>query len=260
MQTYPDVVGAIVNDYLDRLKLRLQAVPAREQIEFLREIESHIFEAYRQAPGDGDLARMLGVLRNLGEPSEVVADRLSGTMVRSGTWGNLPLHLIAGLLIALFGIPLGFGGVVVLAGILLALTWFVLSYYAAMGAALVAAAIFACAGLMRLKGVMFLERLESAGLIRYPGPLGQAFEQSDPITQGTILLVIAGVLLAVGLGLLWGGRHLVRGLRFLYSLAFDSARRVAQSLRRRLPRMRAEGRSLKASVYGRFNAGRPIPL
>ena len=112
------------------MKSQLGLVPIREQNEFLREIESHLYEAYQQTPGDDDVARILAVLRNLGEPAEVVSDRLPGTMVRSGTKRNLPLYVVGGILIALFGIPLGFGGLGVLVGILGGLAGMLVAFYA----------------------------------------------------------------------------------------------------------------------------------
>jgi hypothetical protein len=115
---------------LERVKSQLGLVPIREQNEFLREIESHLYEAYQQTPGDDDVARILAVLRNLGEPAEVVSDRLPGTMVRSGTKRNLPLYVVGGILIALFGIPLGFGGLGVLVGILGGLAGMLVAFYA----------------------------------------------------------------------------------------------------------------------------------
>ncbi len=50
MNSYPEVVATIVNDYLDRVKSQLRLAPVREQSEFLAEIESHLYEAYQQAP------------------------------------------------------------------------------------------------------------------------------------------------------------------------------------------------------------------
>src|ERR1035441_5302646 len=44
MNNYPEVVAKIAHDYLERVKSQLQLVPVRERIEFLREIESHIYE------------------------------------------------------------------------------------------------------------------------------------------------------------------------------------------------------------------------
>jgi len=59
----------IVRDYLERMKTQLRLVPAREQDEFLREIQSHVYEAYQQTPGEDDVAKILAVLRSLGEPA-----------------------------------------------------------------------------------------------------------------------------------------------------------------------------------------------
>ena len=118
MNSYPEAVAKIANDYLERVKSQLRLVPLREQNEFLAEIESHVYEAYQQTPGDDDIARILAVLRNLGEPAEVVYDRLPRTMARSGAKRNVPLYVIGGIFIALFGIPLGFGGLGVMIGIL----------------------------------------------------------------------------------------------------------------------------------------------
>src|SRR5580765_5450370 len=113
MNNYSDAVEKIVENYMDRLTSRLRSVPARERDEFLQEIRSHIYESYLQAGNaeSDDVTRILGVLGKLGEPAEVVADRLPEVMMSSGTRRKFPLHIIAGVLIALFGIPLGFGGI-----------------------------------------------------------------------------------------------------------------------------------------------------
>ena len=58
MNNYPEVVPKIANDYLERVKSQLRLVPVRERDEFLREIESHLYEAYQQTPGEDDVARI----------------------------------------------------------------------------------------------------------------------------------------------------------------------------------------------------------
>ena len=63
MCEYPESVAQIVDDYLERVKERLRLVPPREQDEFLREIQSHIFEAFQEATGEDDVQRVLAVLR-----------------------------------------------------------------------------------------------------------------------------------------------------------------------------------------------------
>jgi uncharacterized membrane protein len=241
MDNYPEVVAKIANDYLERLKAQLKLVPAREQFEFLREIQSHIFEAYQQMPGDDEVARILAVLRNLGEPAEVVSDRLPAAMVRSGTRKSVPLYVLGGILIALFGIPLGFGGVAVLAGVLLTLGAVVAMYYAAMGALFVTAALFVALGLVRIYGVGLWERLLNAGIVKLDWKVEQVLSGMSPEAQGILILVVASVFLACGLAMLWGGRYLVRGLRFLYSLAFDCVRQLAEAIRRRVRQTRVQG-------------------
>jgi hypothetical protein len=202
---------------------------------------SHVFEAYQRSAGDDDVARILGVLRKLGEPAEVVADRLPGSMVRSGTRAGLPLQVLGGILIALFGIPLGFGGVAVLAGILATLSAMMVTYYAVMAMCLLTAAIFVALGLLRIYGPVVWDRLVTVGILQLDWKLAQFLDALSPEAQGVLILSVGAVALAAGLSMLWGGRFLVRGMRFLYSLAVDWIRRGAQSVRRRLRSARAEG-------------------
>jgi hypothetical protein len=234
MNNYPEVVTKIANDYLARVKAQLRLVPAREQDEFLKEIESHLFEAYQNTPGDDEVARILAVLRNLGEPAEVVSDRLPGAMLRSGTKRILPLHVVAGILIALFGIPLGFGGVAVLAGILVTLTAIVATYYLTMGVVFLAGALYLLLGLSRIYLPGVWDKLVALGFIQMDGPLADFFDQMSPAAQGVVMIVVAAVFIACGLGMLWLGRYLLRGLRFLFNLAFDRMGKVARTVRTKM--------------------------
>jgi uncharacterized membrane protein len=240
MHDYPEVVAKIANDYLDRIKLQLGQVPAREQDEFLREIQSHLYEAYHQTPGPDDVARILEVLRNLGEPAEVVSERLPGAMVRSGAKRNLPLYILAGITIALFGVPLGFGGVGVLVGLLAALAGILVAYYAFTGSLLLVGAIFMSMGLIRVILPELWDKLMMLGVIQVNGP-AEFFNHLSPTGQAFFLLVFASVFIAAGLGLLRLGKYLLRGLRFLVSLIFDGARAFAQTVRRKLRRDKREG-------------------
>lgn len=234
MNNYPEVVAKIANDYLDRVKSQLRLVPAREQDEFLREIQSHVYEAYQQTPGEDDVARILAVLRNFGEPAEVVSDRLPGAMVRSGTKRNLPLHVMAGILIALFGIPLGFGGVAVLVGILVTLVSIVATYYATVGIVFLTGVVFLLSGLTRMYQPGLWDKLVTLGVIEINGRLAELLDQLSPAGQGFLMIVFASAFIAIGLGMLWVGRYLARGLRFLFSLTIDWLRGFAQTIRRKL--------------------------
>jgi len=238
MNSYPPVVAAIVNDYLARLHRQLQLIPAPEQTEFLREIESHIYEAYSRTPGPDDAQRILTVLRNLGEPAEVVADRLPGTMMRSGAARNLPLYIVGGILIAIFGIPLGFGGLGVLIGIFAAITGIVIAYYAFTGAILLVGSVFMLLGAIRIAVPEFWDKLMAGGLIHLDGEFLDHLSASD---QGLLFILVAAVFLASGIGLLRLGKRLLKGVRFLFSLILDWARRTAQVLRRKLAKDDAAG-------------------
>ena len=233
MNNYPVVEAKIVSDYLERLKSQLRLVPIREQNEFLREIESHIYEAYQQTPGEDDVARILAVLRNLGEPAEVVSDRLSGTMVRSGTKRNLPLYVVGGILIAMFGLPLGFGGLVVLVGLLAATAGVLIAFYAAAGSITLVGSLVTLLGLVRFLAPHLFDRLVELGFVQLGGPVGEFLDQFSPTDQGLLMMLVGCVILAGGLGMLWVGKHLLRGLRFLFSLLFDRTRRLAQTVRRK---------------------------
>jgi uncharacterized membrane protein len=241
MNDYPEVVAKIASDYLERVKSQLHLVPAREQDEFLKELQSHLYEAYQQTPGEDDVVRILTVLRNLGEPAEVVSDRLPGAMVRSGTRRNLPLYVVGGILIGLFGIPLGFGGVAVLVGILVTLAGIVATYYAAMGVVLLTGASFMLLGLTRIYQPELWDRLVTVGIIHIDGRLAEFLDQFSPSGQGFLMIVFASMFVASGLGMLWLGKYLVQGLRLLFSLAFDWLRELAQSIRRKLRQGKREG-------------------
>ena len=233
MSNYPEVVAKIANDYLERVKAQLPRVPAREQQEFLMEIQSHIYEAYQQTPGEDDVARIFVVLRNLGEPADVVADRLPGKMVRSGTTRSLPLYVVGGILVAMFGIPLGFGGVGVLVGLLGALAGLVIAYFATTGSILLVGALCTLLGLTRLFLPGAWDGLIAIGAVQINGPPAEFLDHLSAAEQGLLMLLGGCVLLAAGLGLLWVGKHLFRGMRFLFSLAFDWMRRLAQRARRK---------------------------
>src|SRR5688572_19729500 len=215
MNKYPEVVEKILSDYLERLKLQLRLVPAREQGEFLREIESHLFEAYQREPGEDDVTRILSVLRKLGEPAEVVSDRLPEAMTRNGTKRHFPMYIVGGILIALFGVPLGFGAVAIVIGILAALSSVLVAYYAVAGTTLLTGLMSLFLGMIRITVPELWDKLILYGLIHIEGRAGEVFEILSPAAQGSLFIIFGATFAAAGLGLLWLGRYLFRGLRFI---------------------------------------------
>jgi uncharacterized membrane protein len=213
MSDYPEVVARIVDDYLERVRAQLRLVPAGEQDEFLREIQSHLYEAYQRTAAQDDVSRILGVLRKFGEPVDVVADRLPGRMVRTGTSRNLPLYVAGGIFLALFGVPLGFGGVGVLLGLLGALVGILVAYFAAAGSVLLVAALCLLLGLTRVFLPNVWTGLVAVGAIQINGPAAEFLEQLSGPEQGLLMLILGGMLSAAGLGMLWVGKHLFRSRR-----------------------------------------------
>jgi len=234
MSHYPEVVARIAGDYMERVKSQLRLIPAQEQAEFLREIESHLYEAYQQAPGEDDVAKILAVLRNFGEPAEVVSDRLPAAMVRSGTKRNVPLYVAGGILIALFGLPLGSAGAGVLVGLLGATAGILVAYYAVAGSFLLVGALTMLLGLIRILLPQLFDRLVLLGYVQFNGPVGEFLDNFSPAYQGLLMILFASLFAAAGWGMLQLGTRLLRGLRFLCSLTFDWMRRLAQGLRRKL--------------------------
>ena len=237
---YPEAVAKIVSNYMERMKAQMRMAPAAQQVELLREIESHIYEAYMQTPGDDEIGRILAVLGKLGEPAEVVSDRLPGAMVSSGAKKSLPLYILGGIFIALFGIPLGFGGFGVLLGLLAALAGVTFAYFAVAGTISVVGALFMLLGVVRMVMPEAWDRLVTLGFIGLEGVPGEFFQHLSISDQGLLLMLIGCVFGGCGWGMFLLGKRFLRGLRFLSSLVFDWMRRTSQSFRQRLRRNKAE--------------------
>lgn len=245
MSDYPPVVAAIVADYLDRVRVLVPQAAVLERDDLVRELQSHIYEAYQQTPREEEVARILSVLRRLGEPADVVSDRLSQAIVRTGTARHLPLQILGGIVIALFGIPLGFAGVATLAGMLVSLTAVVASYYAVVGSILLTGAIFMALGFVRVYGPGLWERLLALGIVQIDPYTTELLDHLSPASQGVLMILLGTLCIALAIVMVWLGRYLVRGLRFLFVLAWDGMRRLARSaggaLRGQAPRWRPAG-------------------
>ncbi len=251
MHEYPEPVGKIVLDYLDRLKAQLSSVPGRDQEEFLREIASHVFEAYHREDCGDAVERILVVLKKLGEPSEVVSERLPEAMVNTGRKRQLPLYVLGGILIALFGLPLGFGGVAVLIGALGAVLAAVLAIFATGASLIFVGLLLMGLGFLRTFEPQFWDRLVESGFIHIEGRAAEFLDLISPSGQGALLLLLAAALAAAGLAMLWLGKYLLRGLRFLGGLVMLWVQRAAR-------RVRGLSQSAESSLphFGRFSMRR----
>jgi hypothetical protein len=121
-------------------------------------------------------------------------------------------------------------------GLLAALAGLVVAFYATAGAVLLVGAILTLLGMTRIYWPELWNRLVMLGVIQMKGSLAEFLDQMSPVDQGFAMILVAAVFVVCGLGMLWLGRYLLRGLRFLFSLVFDWLRRSAQSVQRKLRR------------------------
>jgi hypothetical protein len=85
------------------------------------------------------------------------------------------------------------------------------------------------------------DKLVALGVIQINGPVADFLDRLSPPEQALVMILIATVFAAGGLGLLWLGKYMLRGMRFLLSLIFTEARAFAQTVRRKLGRDKGEG-------------------
>jgi uncharacterized membrane protein len=206
-------VAQIVDNYLERLKKGLKGIPAKDQGELVKEITSHIYESFRNDPTEDEVARILKVLDKLGEPSAVISARMPEAMVTLGKKRKLPFLILAGALIAFFGVPLGIGGLSAAVGLIIGVLALVVSFYAVALSLILAGWLSAVIMIVRIFSPGFLDPWINI----YP-------LVSDPTFNAVIYIVGALLIAALGFGLLWLGSRLMRGVRFVFRLLFDKVK------------------------------------
>jgi uncharacterized membrane protein len=213
----------IVADYLEKMKTHLKGMNENDQKEILAEIRSHIFESYKAESEGDDIDRILRSLKRLGEPAEIAASRMGESVSRLGQQKKSLLYIISGFLIIFFAAPLGMGGLAVIAGLLFALLGLLIAYFATAVSFVVSGFICALVGLIAIISPdIFLEINHWAGEAVFQfGPF-----QNHPQIAGVITLIIALLLAALGLLMLWSGKHIWRGLRFVLNLMLEKIRKI----------------------------------
>jgi uncharacterized membrane protein len=200
-------VAQIVDNYLERLKKNLKGIAAKDQDELVREINSHIYESYRDDPTPDEVTRILKVLDKLGEPAAVISARMPEAMVTLGKKKKLPFLILAGLLIAFFGVPLGLSGLGAAVGLIIVLLGFVVAFYVVAFSLILAGWLSAVVLAIRAFKPAFLDPYMDI----YP-------LVADPTLNIVIYILGALLMAAVGFGMLWLGSRLMRGMRFVFRL------------------------------------------
>jgi uncharacterized membrane protein len=206
-------VAQIVDNYLDRLTKGLRGIPAKDQEDLVKEIHSHIYESFRADPTPDEVARILKVLDKLGEPADVISARMPEAMISLGKKKKLPLLILAGVLIAFFGVPLGISGIGFVAGIVIALAGLILAFYVTAFSLILTGWLTAVALVVKVFVPGFLDPYMNI----YP-------LVSDPTLNLVIYIFGALLISALGFGMLWLGSRLLRGVRFVFRLLIAKVR------------------------------------
>lgn len=217
-------VEKIVNNYMKRLKRHLRGLSEKDQTELVKEIHSHIYESYAHDGTKNEIERIFNVLDKLGEPAEVVSARVSPAMVSMGKKRKWPLYILAGFLITVFGLPLGISGIAILFSALLVALVLILTVYVTGITLVVAGWIGAVMIMIRNFNPDFLEPwIEMTPLV------------TDTTFNSVLYVILCLLVAALGVGLLWLGRHIMHGTSFLLSMPFEKIREA-----RRRSRLRSE--------------------
>jgi uncharacterized membrane protein len=217
----PPAAEKIVADYLDKLGGQLKGMDEKDQQEILAEIRSHIYESF-SSDGEGDeIDRALRALKRLGEPGEVVSSRVGASVTQLGKKKKSLLYILAGFLIVIFAAPLGMSGLGLVAGMLAFLAGLLVVYFATAVVFVLSGFLCALVGLITIISPdLFLEINRWAGEAVFQfGPF-----QSHPQIAGIFTLIFSLMLAALGLLMLWSGKHIWRGLRLVFNLALNKIR------------------------------------
>lgn len=217
---YPEHVQKIVNDYLERLKEHLKGMPEQDQVESVREIESHIYESYNNEKAENELDRILNVLRKLGEPSKVFSEKMPDKVVKMGKARHMPLYILSGVLIGLVGIPIGITGIGVLFSILGAVVALIAAYFLTAIGLIISGFFGMVVSIIRLADPVFLDQFLDKWNIVLMHPL----YFSSPVAEGIAGLFISMLVGAVGVLMLIFGKYIFRGIRFLYNVSVEKIR------------------------------------
>jgi uncharacterized membrane protein len=206
-------VAQIVDNYLERLKKGLKGIPLKDQEELVKEIHSHIYESYRADTAGDEVARILRVLDKLGEPANVISARMPEAMVTMGKKKKLPFYILAGVLIAFFGVPLGISGLSAAVGLIIGVLALIMSFY------IVAFSLILTGW---LTAVILIIRLFSPGFL---DPWIDVYQLVPDPTLNTVIYIFGALLMAaLGFGMFWLGTRMMRGVKFVFRVLFEKVK------------------------------------
>jgi uncharacterized membrane protein len=239
---YSRTAQAVINDYLDRLKERLAGFPSADRNDLMREIEGHIDESFSGESGGDEIERLLRVLRRLGELTEVVSERMAPALIELGKKKGLPFYVMSGVLIGLFGLPLGLGAVGILVGVLASILGLLVAYFATAFSLLATGLTGLALSIVHLSDPGIIERINEAlgGDIFHLTIAGSPLSlYLSPRAEALVTYLFCASLTALGIFMIWGGRYFLRGIRYLFRMSW---KKIEETIRRQR-RAHAAGQS-----------------
>ena len=224
---YPKSVEKIVKNYLDRLREYLKGLPEGDQDEFIREIESHIYESYKNDTTGDDIDRILGVLKKLGEPGDVYAEKAPGAMVKMGSRKKRPFYILGAGLIAFFALPMGLGAVGIIIGLIAAIFGLMIGYFATAVSFVFGGFLGIVLSIIKIASPEFLDEvIISLG--------GQPSHFLNPTVEGILGLIISMILAGLGILMLYFGKYIFKGIKFLVNISAAKIKEIGRGKKLKL--------------------------
>ena len=216
---YPQPVEKIVDNYLERLEGYLQGLPGSDKEEFIKEIESHIYESYQNDAAGDEVDRILRVLRKLGEPGDVYAKKAPEAIVKMGSDRKRPLYILGAILIAFFALPLGMGAVGVIIGIIGAIFGLLAAYFVTAFSFVLAGFLGIIFSIIKIAHPEFLDEV----VIKLGGQVSHFFH---PTLEGILGLIACLILTGLGVLMFYFGRNIFKGLKFLWNISIAKIKEI----------------------------------
>lgn len=80
--------------YFRKVDLLLAKIPVDQRKSIRNELESHVFEGVQEQTGGNDLEKLEAVLKDLGEPGEIVPPMIASVMIKTAKNSNNPLDIL----------------------------------------------------------------------------------------------------------------------------------------------------------------------
>ena len=139
-------------------------------------------------------------------------------MIKMGKDKNLPLYILGGILVGLFGIPLGISGVAIIISMIGTVFSLIIAYFATAVSLVVAGFAGIVISIIRIADPAFIEQYMEMIDANYVSFF------SNPTAEGIVGLIVSVLAAALGVLLLFLGRYIIRGTKFVCNLTIEKVK------------------------------------